>query len=55
MSAIEGRSGREEQRRGKGPNQSVLKRRREKTARLESRREARTVEADSAAVRGSVT
>lgn len=49
-----GLMGRSERRRGKGPNHSVEKRRREKTDRLEERREARTVEADRAAVRGRV-
>lgn len=49
-----GLTGRSERRRGKGPNQRVEKRRRENTERLEERREARTVEAERAAVRGRV-
>jgi stalled ribosome alternative rescue factor ArfA len=49
-----GRRVSEERRRGKGPNQRVAKRRREKTWRLDERREARTVEPDKAAVRDKV-
>lgn len=43
-----------ERSRGKGPNQSVEKRRKENTARFEERRDARTVDADNAAVRERV-
>ena len=48
-----GRRVSEEQRSGKGPNQSVEKRR-ENTLALEGRREARTVEPERAAVRERV-
>jgi hypothetical protein len=49
-----GRRVSEERRSGKGPNQRVEKRRREKTWALEGRREARTVEPERAAVRDRV-
>ena len=45
-----GRSGSDERRSGRGPNQRVAKRRREKTEGLDVRRDARTVEPERAAV-----
>lgn len=49
-----GLTGRADLSSGKGPNQIVEKRRREKTAKFDASLDARTVEAESAAVRESV-
>lgn len=54
MRKMVGLTERVERSRGKGPNHSVEKRRKEKTARFEERREAKTVDADRAAVRERV-
>jgi hypothetical protein len=54
VSAKVGRRGRSDRSRGHGPNHNVANSKREKTAKFESSRDARTVDPESAAVRGRV-